>query len=221
MKATIDASQSVAVSGDVVSRKEVHTHQTTNVYKESSVRALGDMFQGVGGRPQTGPECIAKLSREVDSGIGVMPFVALVLFWPVGLYLILTAGRRKETRIDSLLVCLRGFARQDPSLQRDYAHLQKTWDRVRREKRARRKAAIWIVGGIFALAIIVPLVTAPFAVSQQQQQEREAREAREAIVRLIQEGQFEAARIRARELPYYERSDALEDIRNAERRWRR
>jgi len=215
VKAEIDASQSVSVRGDMVSRKEVHSHQTTNVYKESGVRAISDAFGGVGTPPQTAQECIEKLTREIHSGIGVMPFIVLVFFWPVGLYLILTAGRRKEAKVNELFACLRGlFLAQGEARQEDYDRLQAEWANARRSTKRQSIIVTCVVVGLFAGVYAMAFVS--IAVM-----EGKGQSTREQIIQLIEEGRFGAARIKARELPSYEQDEIIEDIKAAEERWDR
>lgn len=149
VKATIDASQSVSVAGDMVSRKELHSHQTTNVYKESSFRAIGDTIGGRRHAPQTAQQCIEELAREIHSGMGVMPFVVLFLFWPAGLYMIVTAGKRKAAKVNGLFTCLRSFQSRGEVRKRDYDELQAEWSSVRRSEQTRATIMTCVVACIF------------------------------------------------------------------------
>ena len=159
VKATIDASQSVSVAGDMVSRKELHSHQTTNVYKESSFRAIGDTIGGRRHAPQTAQQCIEELAREIHSGMGVMPFIVLFLFWPVGLYLIVAAGKRKAAKVNGLFACLRGFLSQGESRQRDYDGLQAEWVSARRSEKTQATIVTCVVAcivvGYFAMLFVL------------------------------------------------------------------
>ena len=216
VKATIDASRSVsvAVAGDMVSRKELHSHQTTNVYKESNLRAIGDTIGGRRQAPQTAQQCIEELAREIHSGMGVMPFVVLLFFWPAGLYMILTAGKRKAAKVNGLFARLRGFLSQGENWREEYNRLQAEWVNARRSEKTQMIIGACVVVVPFVALFIFSLISV-VSISGNDAKDTITRQ---EIIRLVEEKRFDAARLKARELSTFEKYEVLEDIETAEQR---
>lgn len=217
VKAEIDASQMVSVAGDLVDRKELHSHY--NVYKESGVRVLGDMFTGSARRPRKSQECVEQLTHEISSGIGVLPFVVLFLFWPVGIYLIVTSGKRKTAKVNVLFARLRDCLSDNPEHQTDYERLEVDWDHKRVSLKRHSVVVSCVVIGIFAVQIIMPLAMLPLLDGMLEEDKANSASVNREVIQLMRDGEFDAARIKARELPYVERRDTIEDIQRAETRW--
>jgi len=204
VKAEINTSHTVSAAGDIVHHKEVHaTHHETHIHqKESAVRAITDVFQGIGAKPGNSKQCIEMLTHAIHSGIGAMPFVLLFLFWPIGIYLILSAGKRKEATVKALLARLRGWVREEPALQHEYRRLATEWEVAQRSLKTKAKLTACVVIGCFALLVGLPLLTLPSTLQRIEGERQADTTVRQDVQKLIQEGRYDEARIRAQSLRY-------------------
>ncbi|MDA7541423.1 zinc ribbon domain-containing protein [bacterium] len=228
VNAEIDASQTTSVAGDFVSKKEVNSVHTTNVsnvsnvYNESSARAIADVsvravagvFSAATRKEQTPDEIIRKISTESHSGIGVGTWIVLVIFWPVGLYMLVTAFSRKKSKVNQLLSRLRSMVTAGDASRTDYDRIEQEWQAAQSEL---KKKSAFVFGFLF-IAFLLFIALQIWAFGQIGKYEQEQKEIKSEVIRLIEEERFDAARLKATELPTFEREDVLETIDRAEKK---
>lgn len=229
IKADVNQSRNYSVAGNVIQGDAPHFHSERHFHKTTGVAAFCDLLSKESGRQNdmirsmqnidqaageeikeeflAAGESDEKMLRVVAKNIAAMEAMSFS-----SIQRQTVSNQIRETICRQALEMVRIRSERNSNTQKQCQHYENRLNKARASHK--RQFLMTIVGILFAMlgVSILGLVMATYL-------DKGTTALQEDIVELIEKGRFDAARIKARELPASEEDDIIEDINRAEQRW--